>query len=77
MSTIIDENRKIIQIEEEDSVGNSLVVGIVGKLNEDIYLEINNPWSGDSETGFGRTAQIFISDEDAIALGKFLLKLAE
>lgn len=68
-----DVTRGIIQIEEDDSVGNSLFVAC---YEDHLCVEIHNPWSGSTETGFGATAYISLSGNDAFILGEWLLKTA-
>lgn len=62
-------DRATIQIEGDDSVGNSLSIGV---HREGLWVEIDNPWSGSTETGFGQTASMAISKTDAAALGAWL-----
>ena len=44
----------------------------VSTQRNDINLEIHEAWAGDTETGFGRTAQIRISHEQSKQLLSFL-----
>jgi hypothetical protein len=63
--------RGTIIIEEDDSVGNSLTVSS-RVSGTDLYVEIDNPWAGDTETGFGRRATFTLSKDDARALIEYL-----
>lgn len=37
-----------------------------------VYFSIENPWSGDTETGFGRTTSCSFNVEEATTLRDFL-----
>ncbi|HRC61595.1 MAG TPA: hypothetical protein PLX85_00040 [Dehalococcoidia bacterium] len=37
-----------------------------------VCVEINEPWAGDTQTGFGRHCSIDLSAEDALELRDFL-----
>lgn len=56
---------------------NSLSVSIVGidKYNSYPYvdIEVDEPWAGSTETGFGRTSSIQISPTRAIDLANWIL----
>lgn len=41
------------------------------------YIEVENPWDGDTQTGFGRSGSIKITKEQARALAAELLKYAD
>jgi len=69
-----------IGIEEENSVGNSMEVTPYRFVTDDterLNLVIDNPWSGDTETGFGRQASVEITSVDALQLGEWLIKWAK
>lgn len=70
--TINDLARKVFEADGNDAVGNSLNVATD---DYGLNITIENPWSGDSATGFGRTAYIDISKDDALALAEFIRKL--
>lgn len=44
-------------------------------INEDgrLYIEIDEPWSGSTETGFGQTSYFYLSKEDAAKFAFFIL----
>lgn len=43
----------------------------------EITLAIDNPWAGDSVSGFGRTCTINISREQARKIAQWLLQVSE
>ena len=68
--TVQSVERKQFQAEGSDSVGNSLDASLSGN---EFSIHIENPWAGDTESGFGRTCYIDIPKEDAIALARWIL----
>lgn len=44
--------------------------------NNIICLTIEEPWAGDSETGFGRSCNVRLSREDALNLAAWLIRKA-
>ncbi len=51
---------------------NSLTAAI---FSEDrICIEVDDESAGDTETGFGATARIYLSPEEAIELGSWLIQ---
>lgn len=76
--TVNDLERKNFQAGGSDSVGNSIDVTMrtTRYLDGDVTnfnIEIENPWAGDTQSGFGQTCYIDIPTEDAIAMAKFIL----
>ena len=73
--------RKTFQASGADSVGNSLEVTLRKDMwHDDVMifkLEIHNPWSGDSESGFGRWARIDIPIETMLELAKFVIAIVK
>ncbi len=69
-----NDERGIIQI---DDIGDCLGNNVEGSVNGGIVLEIDNPWAGSSETGFGQSCRISLTPETAKALGEWLLYAAE
>ena len=74
--------RKVFQASGADSVGNSLSVALSTTRYRDgdatnFRIEIDNPWSGDTESGFGRTAYISIPVETMLELAKFITKVVK
>ena len=41
-----------------------------------VSLEMKDHWAGDSETGFGRDISMNLTNEQALALGQFLVRHA-
>jgi len=54
---------------------NSLEVTL--QQDGEFEFQIDCPWSGDSETGFGRTERIWINKEQAKELRNFLTRMLE
>jgi len=71
--TVNDAKRKNFQSEENDSVGNNLEITSYDK--DAINIRIDNPWAGDTESGFGQTCAISLCRDDAIEMAKFILKI--
>lgn len=63
-----------MQLIEVGGVGDTLEFVISGKS---AHIEVDNPWSGDTETGFGRSASFTLTKEQARELAAQLLKWAE
>lgn len=62
-------------IEEKNGAGDNLRANIdYGGL---IALEIEEPWAGDTETGFGRSGAIRLTREKALLLAGWLQKAAD
>lgn len=51
-------------------LGDSIMAAVCGGR---IELEINQPWAGDTESGFGRTTSISLPCEVAVQLAAWLL----
>jgi hypothetical protein len=62
-----------LRLLEVDGCDTSLEFCEVG---EDVWIEIENPWSGDTESGFGRSASFTITKAQALELAEALLKWA-
>ena len=71
--TVNDLTRKNFQAERDDTLGDNISVTMSG--NDEVSIYIQNPWAGDTETGFGQTCNIRLLKGDAIALGHFLVNL--
>lgn len=70
MTILKSDDRDFLTAEEDDSVGNSIQWSF---YEDKFYIQIDNPWSGDTETGIGRTANITMSPNDAKELAAFIL----
>ena len=68
MPVVQDEMR--IVIETESGVGDE--IQFTKMPDGGLDIEIEEPWAGCTETGFGATASITLSREQADALLKFL-----
>jgi hypothetical protein len=72
----VDLDRMVIVIEESGSADCSIEFGPSYREGM-LRVEINNPWSGDSESGFGSSADMKMTKEQARELAAFLLKFAD
>ena len=71
----MDENR--IEIFErnffrKDKDGDNFLE--VSHRDSDFYFTIENPWAGDTETGFGQETSVHLDTERATRLYEFLKK---
>jgi hypothetical protein len=66
---------KHIKIEKDEAGCGSLEIYV--DQDGDFQFEIDNPWSGDSESGFGRTETIYLSRDKAIQVRDFLNRMLE
>ena len=66
---------ELFKLTEERSVGNSL--SLDHYVGQGLYLKVENPWSGDTETGFGNDASIKLTKEQALQLAGALLEWAK
>lgn len=65
---------KGLKLEEHNGVGDNLTADVdYGGM---IAIEIEEPWAGDTETGFGRSGSIRLNKAQAIELAEWLLKAA-
>jgi len=62
-----DDKRIVI---ETGFIGDELIVAI---SDEQLRISIAEPWAGDTETGFGQSAGTYLSPEEAIDLGSWLM----
>lgn len=63
---------KEIEIKEVGSFGDDL---LRARADADrIVIEAFNPWSGDTEAGFGRDASVTLTKDQARQLAAFLLE---
>lgn len=65
---------KKIQISEIGWYGDTVEAQVCG---EGVCVECDNPWSGDTESGFGRSAAVTLNKAQAHQLAQFLLAFAE
>ena len=70
---LTDETRELY-IEEPGTVGDNLraTVNNYDPSESKMYIEVENPWSGDTESGFGRSGSIRLSKDQARMLADFL-----
>lgn len=59
-----------IEIEEDGTTGDNLQASRVHSGH--VVMTIENPWSGDTETGFGRSGSITLTPEQVARLVAFL-----
>lgn len=52
--------------ESKNGVGDSLTLGV--PIGDAVTIEIDEPWSGDTETGFGTTCRWYLSVEQMKAV---------
>lgn len=69
--TVNDVKRRSFQAEMADSVGDNACFDI--HKNGALQINIESPWAGDSESGFGRSCYIELSPADAVALRDWLI----
>jgi len=68
------EDYGVLQIYEDGSVDNNIEISAYrGK----IHFEIDNPWAGCTETGFGATTNFDCGKEAAIKIRDFINKYLE
>jgi hypothetical protein len=60
----------VFKLGEDDGYANSLEVMAYGGRAS---IEVENPWAGDSETGFGASCSISLSAADALRFGEWLV----
>lgn len=77
-----DAARRVFQASGNDSVGNSIEVTMPTTRCRDgdvtsFRITIENPWSGNTESGFGREAYIELSVEDMKALAVFISRITK
>jgi hypothetical protein len=58
---------------ENGTVGDNLTATSYSKRG-DIHIGIEEPWAGDTETGFGRNCGFDLTREQAIEFANWLLK---
>jgi hypothetical protein len=59
-------------VETNELVGDSINVSIVGR--DEIHIEIDEPWAGSTETGFGATTGTRLDRQTVAALVEWLLE---
>jgi hypothetical protein len=42
-----------------------------------VYITMDNPWAGDSETGFGATTSIGLPIADAVRFARWILEISQ
>lgn len=63
-----DDKRIVI---ETGFIGDELIVAI---SDDQLRISIAEPWAGDTETGFGQSAGTYLSPDEAIELGHWLIQ---
>lgn len=71
MTTYQDKKRFVIEIDQQN--GDELCAAVVG---ESIHIEIDEPWAGDTFSGFGATCSAYLTPKEAVELGFWLLGAA-
>ena len=69
--TVNNPARGVFHVEEANSVGDSVFFHALG--DDSLRINIDNPWAGDSISGFGRSCSIEIDAEDAAAFCDWLI----
>jgi hypothetical protein len=59
----------------ENGSGESLEVTL--QQDDEFEFQIDNPWAGDSESGFGRTENVRLTRDQAVKLRDFLNKMLD
>ena len=62
---------ELFKLTEESSVDDSLTLEY--HEGQGLYLTVENPWSGDTETGFGSEGCIKLTKQQALELAGALL----
>ena len=62
---------ELFKLAEEGEIGDSLSLDY--HEGQGLYLKVENPWSGDTETGYGREGCIKLTKDDALQLAGALL----
>lgn len=60
--------------DDQSSVGNCAEIYMTGDKPPRLSVRIENPWAGDTETGFGRTCNIELDLDRARQLRDWLTK---
>lgn len=72
----MSEELRALIIEQDRSVGDSITISLPVKDTwlggQFVYIEIDEPWAGDTESGFGRTAHFALSKEQINMVVKHL-----
>lgn len=63
-----------LTIEESGSAGDNLTASIDHEGS--ICVEVEEPWSGDTESGFGRSGAIRLTADEALELADWLQRAA-
>ena len=63
-----------IEISQIGGAGDVLTAEIT---SDGLYIECDEPWSGDTETGFGRSSAVTLNKDQARQLAAFLLTWAD
>lgn len=58
--------------ESADGIGDSFTVAHGGGFE----FTLDEPWAGDSETGFGRKCTMSLPEDQAVSLARWILKRA-
>ena len=66
---------ELLKINEVGGVDDTLVFELHN--GDTAHIEIDNPWSGDTESGFGRSTSFTLTKEQARELAGTLLKWAD
>lgn len=64
-----------LEIVEANSAGDNLTAQIDYKGA--VAIEVSEPWSGDTEAGFGRSGAIRLTRDQALELASWLMDAAE
>lgn len=72
----MEDKLKPLIIESGDGVGDSLSIGVANSRGE-VELEIDNPWVGDTESGFGRNASWTLNREQMIKMRDHLIAVLD
>lgn len=67
---LFDKKRGVLQVSGNDSVGNMAEFTL--QQNGELHVSLENPWAGDTESGFGQTCYLDIPKDGVEALRKLL-----
>jgi hypothetical protein len=64
----------VLKLEENNGVGDELIASI--DYEGVVSIEVSEPWAGDTESGFGRSAAVRLTNTQAVELAEWLLRHA-
>lgn len=65
---------ELVKLDEKRGLGDSLTLNVSGGS---CWIEIDEPWAGDTQSGIGRSSSFTITKDQAVELANALLKWAQ